>query len=359
MEEPIHQRSMSFTRGAERSNFDEEDDFELPLRNADDFLLDESSELEKPEPFNYKAAIVYALLWYLFSVALSVYNKWMFSPKGLNFAFPVLTTGMHQGMQVILAYITTVLLGINHDFLPLNAYATQVLPCVLASAGDIGMGNLSLQFVTLSFYTMIKSSSLGFVLLFSIIFRLEVASWRLGGIIAILTIGVAMMVQGETNFHLAGFILVLSAACSSGLRWAVTKILLSGHLGNTKPHPVRTIMLLAPGMAIILIVWGLIQEGPREFANAEIWKTHNAFIATVYLLFPGVLAFCMTWSEFELLNATGALTLAIAGVMKEMITILVSVLVFHDTLSIVNLAGLVVSVVAIALYHRYRLALIK
>lgn len=358
MEEPIHRHSLSFSRD-ERVVLDEEEDFELPSRSGDGYALVGDGALEKPPAFDYRAAITYGLLWYVFSVAISVYNKWMFSPRGLNFPYPVITTGMHQGVQVILAYLTTLALGINHDLLPLSAYATKVLPCVMASAGDIGMGNLSLKFVTLSFYTMVKSSSLGFVLVFSILFGLEFASWRLAGIVGLLTIGVAMMVRGETTFHLTGFLLVLSAACSSGLRWAVTKILLSSHMGNTKPHPVRTIMLLAPGMGVILIVWGLIQEGPREFANAEIWKTHNIFVAVFYLLFPGVLAFCMTWSEFELLNATGALTLAIAGVLKEMVTIFVSVLVFHDKLTLINVAGLLVSLVAIGFYHQYRLALAR
>jgi hypothetical protein len=48
---------------------------------------------------------------------------------------------------------------------------------------------------------MCKSSALGFVLIFAFLFRLEKPSWRLVFIISIMTVGVVMMVAGETAFH--------------------------------------------------------------------------------------------------------------------------------------------------------------
>src|SRR6266568_7367484 len=47
---------------------------------------------------------------------------------------------------------------------------------------------------------MCKSSALGFVLLFAFLFRLEQPSWKLVFIIVTMTIGVVMMVAGETAF---------------------------------------------------------------------------------------------------------------------------------------------------------------
>ena len=43
------------------------------------------------------------LLWYTFSLLLSLYNKWMFAPAHLNFPFPLFVTGMHMVVQFILS----------------------------------------------------------------------------------------------------------------------------------------------------------------------------------------------------------------------------------------------------------------
>ncbi|GMF54625.1 unnamed protein product [[Candida] boidinii] len=76
-------------------------------------------------------------------------------------------------------------------------YLTKILPCSLASAGDIGLGNTSFRFITLSLYTMIKTSSLVFVLLWGVLFKLERMTLRILTIVIIMTFGVMMMVVGQ------------------------------------------------------------------------------------------------------------------------------------------------------------------
>ena len=68
---------------------------------------------------------------------------------------------------------------------------------------------------------MCKSSSLAFVLLFAFLFRLEQPSWKLCAIIATMTVGVVMMVAGETEFNAIGFVLVMVVATSFSKRCPV------------------------------------------------------------------------------------------------------------------------------------------
>lgn len=329
-----------------------------------------------------KAAVA-LIFWYAFSIGLSVYNKNMFSPSGMDFTFPLLTSTLHQLVQIVLASLALVILR-----LPLsqssNKERLKSIPAGLASSADIGLGNASLLVVTLSFYTMIKSSALGFVLLFSVLFGLEKPNWRLAAIVMIMSFGVFLMVAGETEFSFVGFFLVLGASCFSGLRWALIKLLLNrkdaqfmrptlstsgyepmstealesisseGPKALKKPHPVQTILALSPIMFVALAIIGSSIEGPKAFCNGKIWKDNSIPWALCIVLFPGVLAFCMTWAEFELLNATGPLTLSVAGICKEVATIVVSVIVFHDRLALVNGMGLSVTMMSIGLYHYHR-----
>lgn len=317
------------------------------------FYVESFPDDEAARPHRRSQALIYVLLWYAFSISLSVYNKWMFDGSGLNFPFPILTTALHQAVQSCLAGLA---LGIAYHFktAPKDPRLDwkEIVPTVLASTGDIGLANTSFVFVTLSFYTMVKSSALGFVLLFGVIFGVEKSSWRLAGIIFVLSVGVIMMVAGETRFNLVGFLLVLGASASSGLRWALVKLMLGGN--RKKGHPIQTILAISPGMCILLLLWGLVKEGASQFFGAELWQRHSVLSGSFLLLMPGILAFCMTWSEFELLNITGPLTLAVAGICKEVATIIISVIAFHDKLTVINVVGLCVTIAAIAAYHHLR-----
>lgn len=70
--------------------------------------------------------------------------------------------------------------------------SSKVVPCALASALDIGLSNTSLKSISLTLYTMCKSSNLVFVLAFAFLFGLERIRWNLVGVITVITIGVSM-----------------------------------------------------------------------------------------------------------------------------------------------------------------------
>lgn len=115
------------------------------------------------------------------------YNRWMFGQKTLNFHFPLFTTCMHMAVQFLLACI--VLYFIPHfrpraDSLtnpgnrpPLHRdqspkkplmtrmfYLTRIGPCGTATGLDIGLGNMSLRFVTLTFFSKLSEVAASFKL---------------------------------------------------------------------------------------------------------------------------------------------------------------------------------------------------
>ena len=103
-------------------------------------------------------------------------------------------------------------------------FIRTVLPNGMATGMDIGFSNASLAIITLSFYTMCKASAPLFLLFFAFVWGIEVMSWSLLGIMLVICSGLFMLVAGETEFELLGFILVMTAACLSGLRWTITQV---------------------------------------------------------------------------------------------------------------------------------------
>ncbi|ODQ63540.1 TPT-domain-containing protein [Nadsonia fulvescens var. elongata DSM 6958] len=299
---------------------------------------------------------MWILAWFFFSISLSLYNKWMFSPGKLDFHFPILTTSYHQVIQTILSLLTVLVVPSlrpqSDQLLSFKDYLIKIGPCALSSSGDIGLGNTSLLFISLTFYTMVKSSSLLFVLLFSFLFRLETPTLKLCMIIAVLTFGVILMVTGETQFDFLGFLLVLGAAMFSGLRWALTHILLLNN-SSTK-NPFTTILHISPIMAIVLFSMGAIVEGLGAFLRAPLFVQKGVWKGLGMITIPGVFAYCMTVAEFALLKRTSVITLSVAGILKEVLTIVYSILVFGDKLTLLNVAGLVITIASIAGYNVYR-----
>lgn len=330
-------------------------------------------------------SIVYILGWYFFSLSISIYNKWMFG-SGLDFKFPIIITSFHQ---LCLCILSCVVLYLKPNLRPLHTtnvstptstngisgqtigkflqsllmdfpiYIRQIFPCSIASAGDIGLSNVSISLITLSLYTMLKTSSLMFVLLFGLLFKLEKFNWRLIFIVAIMTISVIMMTDkpelgssSSSSSSSVGIFMVLMASMLSGLRWSFTQILLKKN--PYTPNSISTIFYISPGMCIILFSLGLIFEGWTNFINSEIWITKGLFTTIILLIMPGVLAFMMTLCEFKLLTVAQVITLSVAGIFKELLTIILSPIIFGDKLSLINILGLILTFMDILWYNYYR-----
>lgn len=133
-----------------------------------------------------------------------LYNKWIFDPqRGLGIAYPIGLTGCHQLIlwcisSVYLRYTkarkerrareldseeNAIIANNNEPIVDVETLEREkrqlfwrfILPTAIFSAGDIGLGNMSLRYVPLTIHIIIKSSSITFVLLFSCLFKIEIS----------------------------------------------------------------------------------------------------------------------------------------------------------------------------------------
>ena len=92
------------------------------------------------------------------------------------------------------------------------------------------------------------------------------------------------------------------------------------------PH-LYTMFLLSPIMSIMLFLASLIAEHPFT----PLYEEQQHLISTILLLkmmAGGVLAFCMVISELWLITLAGAVTMSVAGIAKELLTIGAAALIF-------------------------------
>ncbi|KAI9199612.1 triose-phosphate transporter family-domain-containing protein [Polychytrium aggregatum] len=304
--------------------------------------------------------------WYFFSSALSIYNKALLGKHQYNLNLPLLLCAIHA-----MTHFLTSLFLYNFFCMDLRRrpkptvyhYLTHVVPTGLCTALDIVMSNASLHYISLSFYTMIKSSVPVWVLMFAFLFGLEKIRLSLIAIIMIIVFGVVITIAGEIKYDTLGLVLVLGGSIFSGLRWSLTQILLQGP-SSPMGHPVLTLLYLSPVMAFFDGILSLVLEfGYGNAANHPQFASVGSIVDLVGLLaIGGVLAFLMTISEYFLIASTSVVTLSGRthkigtedGMSKEVVVIVLSMIIFGDHVTMINVVGIIITIGGIALYNLYK-----
>ncbi len=106
-------------------------------------------------------------------------------------------------------------------------------------------------------------------------------------------------------------------------------------------------------MFVTLFLIACVSETPSAVLTGLhlLFSEHGVLKSLALLFVPGCIAFCMIASEFTLLQRTSVVTLSICGIFKEVVTISAAGIVFHDELSMVNISGLIVTIISIASYN--------
>ena len=167
--------------------------------------------------------------WFLFSALISTYNKYVFGEKHLAFPAPLLFTSIHFLVQWVVAFTVSSIWpeffgGDQVRSMTWKQFLRISIPCGLVTSGDVGLSNLALVRISLTFYTMVKASAPIFVVASAYLFGIEKITCTLIMVVLIISAGECLTVWGEAEFELVGFILCLGASVVTGMRWTVSKL---------------------------------------------------------------------------------------------------------------------------------------
>nr|XP_012598435.1 solute carrier family 35 member C2 isoform X1 [Microcebus murinus]XP_012598436.1 solute carrier family 35 member C2 isoform X1 [Microcebus murinus]XP_012598437.1 solute carrier family 35 member C2 isoform X1 [Microcebus murinus] len=275
--------------------------------------------------FVWKAVLTLGLvlLYYCFSIGITFYNKWLTK----SFHFPLFMTMLHLAVIFLFSALSRALVQCSSHrarvVLSWTDYLRRVAPTALATALDVGLSNWSFLYITVSLYTMTKSSAVLFILIFSLIFKLEELRAALVLVVLLIAGGLFMFTYKSTQFNMEGFALVLGASFIGGIRWTLTQILLQkAELGLQ--NPIDTMFHLQPLMFLGLFPLFAVFEGLHLSTSEKIFRFQDTGLLLRVLgslFLGGILAFGLGFSEFLLVSRTSSLTLSIAGIFKVMVAL--------------------------------------
>ncbi|CAG0890941.1 unnamed protein product [Cyprideis torosa] len=285
------------------------------------------------------------LIYYCFSIGLTFFQKSLVQ----DFHFPLTIVLVHLIVKFLLASLARFILewksGESSVILPWSSYSKKVAIVGIASALDISLSNWSFEFISISLYTMTKSTSIIFILFFGIMLRLEKLRLSLIGVIFMIATGLFVFSYESSRFHFIGFMMALTGSFVSGLRWSCAQLIMQREkLGLD--HPIDLIYHVQPWMTLTLIPFVIFIEGPAIAVHPEGFGSKSIsflfFHSGGRMLVGALLAFFMELSEFLLVSYTSSLTLSVAGIMKEMATFAIAFLWSSDEISGLKILGLVI-----------------
>lgn len=292
------------------------------------------------------------LLYYVTSIGLTFYQKWLM--KKLHYPLSIVIG--HLLVKFILVACVRMTweswTKVRRPVLTWRPYVSQIAPVGIASALDIGLSNWSFEFITVSLYTMSKSTAIIFIMGFALLFKLEKKHWTLLVVVLMISGGLVMFTYQATQFNLAGFIMVMTASFLSGLRWTLSQMVMQrSEMGLA--NPIDMIYHIQPWMMVVLLPFAFGFEGLDLALTKHVFRYENVqdmLTTAMEVLLGSIMAFLMEVTEYLLVSVTSSLTLSVSSIIKEVVTLTLAIVVTHDELSLINAIGLIICLLGITLH---------
>jgi len=233
------------------------------------------------------------------------------------------------------------------------------LPCGIVTAMDVGFSNLAIARISVTLYTMLKASSPIFVVISAYLFGIEPITSGLILVVLIISAGEFLTVYGESEatFDVMGAIFCILASICSGMRWTVIQFFIQS-IDPPLKSAIATMRLVSPCMFIAMLSFAFAIEHPIRTltggGSAEVSPFFDSYEHTIRTIFVslggGFLAVSMIMCELWLIMKSSAIVLMVGGVVKELCTICLGVLVFHDILNPINVMGFFIVFLGVVLY---------
>ncbi|KFK29848.1 hypothetical protein AALP_AA7G186600 [Arabis alpina] len=294
----------------------------------------------------------YVAIWIFLSFTVIVYNKYILDKKMYNWPFPITLTMIHMAFCSSLAIILIKIFKIVEPVsMSRETYLRSVVPIGALYSLSLWLSNSAYIYLSVSFIQMLKA--LMPVAVYSIGVLLKKESFKSETMTNMLSIsfGVAIAAYGEAKFDTWGVMLQLGAVGFEATRLVLIQILLTSKGINL--NPITSLYYVAPCCLAFLFL-------PWIFVELPVLKESSSFHFDFVVFGTNSLcAFALNLAVFLLVGKTSALTMNVAGVVKDWLLIAFSWSVIKDTVTPLNLFGYGLAFLGVAYYNHCKLQALK
>ncbi|KAA8542993.1 hypothetical protein F0562_021512 [Nyssa sinensis] len=287
---------------------------------------------------------LYLLVYVLLSLGVILYNKWVLSPKYFNFPFPITLTMIHMGFSGMVAFfLIRVLKVVTPAKMTFEIYTTCVIPISAFFASSLWFGNTAYLFISVAFIQMLKALMPVATFVMAVICGTDKLRCDVFLNMVLVSVGVVISSYGEIHFDVVGTVYQVTGIFAEALRLVLTQVLLQKK-GLTL-NPITSLYYIAPCSFLFLFVpWYLLEKPGMEVSQIQF---------NFWIFFSNALcALALNFSIFLVIGRTGAVTIRVAGVLKDWILIALSTVIFPESaITRLNIIGYAIALCGVVMYN--------
>lgn len=295
----------------------------------------------------------YVGIWIFLSFSVIVYNKYILDRKLYNWPFPISLTMIHMAFCSSLAYLLVRVFKVVElpSTMTRDLYLKSVVPIGALYSLSLWFSNSAYIYLSVSFIQMLKALMPVAVYSIGVLFKKD--SFKSDTMFNMLSIsfGVGIAAYGEAKFDSFGVMLQLLAVAFEATRLVLIQILLNSR--GISLNPITSLYYVAPCCLVFLSLPWIVMEYPL------LRDTSSFHLDFVIFGTNSLCAFALNLAVFLLVGKTSALTMNVAGVVKDWLLIAFSWSVIKDTVTPINLVGYGLAFLGVAYYNHSKLQALK
>ncbi|URE00484.1 Triose-phosphate Transporter family [Musa troglodytarum] len=280
----------------------------------------------------------------LVSCFLIIEGKWVLSPKHFKFPLPITLTMIHMGFSGVVAFfLVRVFKVVAPVKMTFQIYSTCVIPISAFFASSLWFGNTAYLHISVAFIQMLKALMPVATFLMAVTCGTDKLRCDVFLNMVLVSVGVAISSYGEINFNVIGTAYQVTGIFAEALRLVLTQVLLQKK-GLTL-NPVTSLYYIAPCSFLFLFVpWYVLEKPGMEISQIQF---------NFWIFFSNALcALALNFSIFLVIGRTGAVTIRVAGVLKDWILIALSTIIFPEsTITGLNIIGYAIALCGVVMYN--------
>ena len=210
------------------------------------------------------------------------------------------------------------------------------------------MTNIGIKHVYVSFAMTVGATSPMFTVLMSkIIMKKQYNRWVYISILP-MVVGIYMASKGEMNFDTIGFICCTIGVIFRAVKSVIQQMLLTDP--TEKLNPIELLFYMSQPCILITGVWAYFGESADVIADKYTYRTQT----WVMYLVTCILAIGMNITTFLVTFMTSAVTLQVLGQGKVVMTILLSLVLFKNQISLLGGVGCCTTIAGAMMYARVK-----
>ncbi|KAL7319997.1 hypothetical protein PS15m_003069 [Mucor circinelloides] len=304
---------------------------------TDSYLSTHSSTLKSLD-----TPMIWLGMYFFFNLSLTLYNKIILALY--DFPFPWTLTAIHTFCGAVGSYMfwkgdlfQPAKLGDQENMVML---AFSVLYTI-----NIAISNVSLNLVTVPFHQVVRAMTPVFTVMLSIMFLKKSYSTMTYISLLPVVLGVAFATFGEYNYTRLGFVLTVLGTVLAAIKTVVTNRV---QVGRLKLHPLDLLLRMSPLAFVQTMIYSYVTGEMAEVT--EFCRTRLTMSLCFALLINGIMAFFLNVVSFTANKKTSALTMTVAGNVKQVLSIILAVIIFNLNITFTNLIGIMLTLAGGAWY---------